>query len=93
MIPLKLLTIQREREREREREQIRKKIKRLEKKSNRTPEEEAELENLRARLRELEQNQEEKPVNYLPWIIGGSVLVIGVIIIWLVISNQKKREK
>jgi len=79
-------------EREREREQIRRKIKRLERKTNRTPEEEAELENLRNKLKELENNTENKPVNYLPWIIGGSVLVIGIIIIWLVISNQNKKR-
>jgi len=79
-------------EREREREQIRRKIKRLEKKTNRTSAEETELANLRKKLRELENNIENKPVNYLPWIIGGSVLVVGIIIIWLVISNQKKKR-
>jgi len=43
------------------------KIKRLEKKTNRTPQEEAELENLRKKLKELEKNnQEENPFNYLP---------------------------
>ena len=78
--------------REREREQIRRKIKRLEKKTNRTPQEEAELENLRKKLKELEKNnQEENPFNYLPWIIGGSVLVIGIIISVLLFRKSKKR--
>ncbi len=76
-----------------EREQIRRKIKRLEQKTNRTPEEEQELENLRNKLKELEKNNhEEKPVNYLPWIIGGSVLVVGVIIVALIFNNKSERK-
>ncbi|CAI2188452.1 1678_t:CDS:2 [Funneliformis geosporum] len=65
-----------------------KKIKRLERKPNRTPEEEAELADLRTRLRELERKTNSEPFNYTPWIIGGSVLVLGIIIIWLVINKS-----
>lgn len=80
------------REREREISQLKKKIKKLEKKSNRTPEEEAELENLRNKLRELENHTEKQPVNYLPWIIGGSVLVLGVIIVVLLFRKSKRKS-
>jgi len=52
-----------ERERERERERIKRKIKKLTKRTNRTPEEETELENLRTRLKDLGNQQEQKPFN------------------------------
>ena len=50
------------------------------------------LRELERKLRELENNQEQKPVNYLPWIIGGSVLVIGIIISVLILNNKKKKH-
>ena len=84
-----------ERERERQISQLRTEIQHLEQITNRTSEQERELQEKKQRLTELERDKQQegnpKPTNWIPWIIGGIILVLVVGIIayfW-----RKNKEK
>ena len=50
--------------------------------TNRTPQQEQELQNKKKELQDLENKQDggnKKPTNFVPWIIGGGIVVILVI--------------
>ncbi|KLL04668.1 MAG: hypothetical protein MRERV_14c003 [Mycoplasmataceae bacterium RV_VA103A] len=70
---------------------MKQRIKELENMSSRTTQQEQELKDKKTELAELEnQNtQEPKKTNYLPWIIGGAVLVGIVGIITYLLTRKK----
>jgi DNA repair exonuclease SbcCD ATPase subunit len=89
------LVIKRERERESRIANLKAEIQQLEQITNRTPQQEQELQSKREQLKELERkNNSIQPskTNYLPWIIGGGivlVLVIGIIAYFWGKSKEK----
>ena len=73
-------------QREREIEKLWRKIAKLEAIVNRTSQQEQELKDKKQQLAELENQQQtggdpKKPTNYWPWIIGGVILVLIVILV------------
>jgi cytochrome c-type biogenesis protein CcmH/NrfG len=82
-------------EREREVSQLRTEIQQLEQIANRTAEQERELQEKKQRLAELERDKQQeestKPTNWIPWIIGGVILVLAVGIIAYLLGKNKEK--
>jgi hypothetical protein len=71
---------------------LKREIKELENKPNRTLQEERELENKRKELKYLgEKNNNFPPFNYKPLLIGGGCLLIILLISAIAIYRKKKR--
>jgi len=90
-----MTTHKRERERKRESKikRLKKRIAKLEAKTNRTAEEEQELQEKRKELEQLER-ENQVPNNYgwvKPVLIGGGVILVVGLVTWLVISQSKRK--
>ena|SRR5438128_10526255 len=96
-----ILLTEREREREREISQLRSRIAELETITNRTTEQERELQEKKRELAKLGKESSsgekgsQKPTNYTPWIIGGSIVggVLVIAIIVYLLRSRKPRKK
>ena len=70
-----------------------KEITNLENKPDKTSEEEEELGDLKKKLKDLDKKENNSPpTSYLPWIIGGSCLIVVLVLVAFILTRQKRKR-